>query len=64
MDPEQIALSLLQIAADLAPQLIDALRSGQTLDELLADARRAVPPPIDTSADDDARIERILAEDG
>ena len=64
MDPEQIALSLLQIAADLAPQLIDALRSGQTLDELLADARRAVPPTIDTSADDDARIARILAEDG
>ena len=60
MDLERIAIDLLQIAARMAPQLIEALRGGKTLDELLSEARHAVPPGIDTSADDDARIARIL----
>ena len=60
MSLAQIALALLQLAINVAPEIVRAF-AGRSLDEAMAAARAALPEPLDVATEDDARRERIRA---
>lgn len=59
----EIALAeiLLRVAAQIAPDIFRALvGEGVTIDEAIEQARKALPQPIDTSAEDEERRKRLM----